>query len=41
MTVTYDYDLKYDGPALPIIELVVYRAGYRKSRVVVPHALVD
>ena len=41
MTATFDYDLNYDGPALPVTELIVYRAGYRRSRAIVSHALVD
>jgi len=38
---TYDYDLDYDGPALPIVDLTVYGAGDRKRNATVSHALVD
>ncbi len=41
MSHIFDYDLKYNGPALPIVELVIYRAGNNRNGASVPRVVVD
>lgn len=41
MTVNYEYDRTYNGPALPVVDLEVYRAGNRHNGITISHALLD